>query len=593
MQRPGLDEKTPLPWVVFCWLVAGTGSFVFAYHWLPGTDLDGEIVPLGIDAFYHARRILDTVHDPGAFFQFDDRMHVPEGSWIVWPWFFDWSIAHLVRTLISIFPALDPKLVMVLVPPFWTFINAALLLSIGIQVGLRRVYLFALSACYALSPLTLQLHGAGQIDHHFAEQTMMFACLSATLLWMRNTEDPYRAGLLGCILGAAHGIHNGLFLLQAPVLATIFWCWWRGAHIGLKATYSFSASMLLTTLAVLAGSEPFLQLMFRVELLSWFHLYVTFATALLAIFIVRSPRSTRGVAATAFIALFLAIPVLEHVTWGLTFIGSRLEHYETLTEARALVSIDPVQRIPFEEALQKYTGLVVFLPIVLITSILILFKAGKNSAYVTLAVFTLFGATMMIQQHRFHQFGSFTLYLPVLVAIQRYLYGFRGYRSWVSGLILLLVLGLAYLPSVKYLRSPISVGGSNDFRYIWPIIEHLRSICADAPGLVLIDRNLAHHVRYFSECSVLANNFVTTKQHFEKVAELDNVLQGSAERDLEFQPDARYLVVIDNPFYGPSMLELLHRESEDLPPAIKPIAVATVGKGKVAYGRIFQVTSKE
>ena len=122
----------------------------------------------------------------------------------------------------------------------------------------------------------------------------MFASLSATLLWMRKPDDPFRAGLLGCVLGAAHGIHNGLFLLQSPVLATLFWCRLRGININWRATFSFSTAMLLTTLAVLSGSEPFLLFEFRVELLSWFHLYVTLATALLAMIFLHAPRSARG-----------------------------------------------------------------------------------------------------------------------------------------------------------------------------------------------------------------------------------------------------------------------------------------------------------
>lgn len=573
-----------------CWLVAGGLSFFFAFNWLSGTDLGGDVVPTGIDAFYHARRILDTVNDPSAFYQFDDRMHVPEGSWIVWPWFYDWFVAHVIRLVISIDSSVDPKLVMVLIPPFWTFVNAGLLLTIGAQVGLRGIYQLALAICYALSPLTLQLHGAGRIDHHVAEQTMMFACLSSALLWTRKPDDLVRSTLFGFVLGGSVAIHNGLFLLQLPALITIFWCRCRGVYISRTAIFGFSSALLVSTLLVLFGSDPFYQFQFRFELLSWFHLYAAFATALLSVLIVRVPRTNGGIIGIVLVALALIIPMLEQVIWGVSFIGSKLEHYETLTEARSLMSMDQRTRIPVGEVIREYTGLVVLLPPVMIGAGLAILLARENASIVALASFTLFGALMLVQQHRFHQYGSFALYLPLLLATQRYLHVFRRYRIRVGALVLVPVLFFAHVPSFKYLSAPQAIAGSNYFHYIWPMLERLRSLCDDAPGLVLIDRNLGHHVRYFTDCTVLANNFLTTKQHFEKVAELDRALQGEPGSILDLQPAARYLVLIDNRFYGEQMLQLLHGKAGDFTPEIKAVELATTGNGNtIVYGGVFEL----
>ncbi len=124
------------------------------------------------------------------------------------------------------------------------------------------------------------------------------------------------------------------------------------------------------------------------------------------------------------------------------------------------------------------------------------------------------------------------------------------------------------------------------------MLKRLRSLCDDAPGLVSIERNLGHHVGYFTDCTVLANNFLTTEQHFEKVAELDRVLQGEPGSIFDLQPDAKYLVLIDNRFYGEQMLQLLRLKAGDLPPTIKAVQLATAGKGNsVVYGGIFELFS--
>jgi hypothetical protein len=45
----------------------------------PTATWHGEHFPVGNDSFYHARRILDAVRDLSAFYQFDPRIHAPEG----------------------------------------------------------------------------------------------------------------------------------------------------------------------------------------------------------------------------------------------------------------------------------------------------------------------------------------------------------------------------------------------------------------------------------------------------------------------------------------------------------------------------------
>ena len=44
--------------------------------------------------------------------------------------------------------------------------------------------------------------------------------------------------------------------------------------------------------------------------------------------------------------------------------------------------------------------------------------------------------------------------------------------------------------------------------------------CAEDPGVVLADTNAGHYIRYFTDCSVIANNFLLTEQQFQKADEV-------------------------------------------------------------------------
>ena len=82
------------------WLTGGSAAIFFALGWLPAALVDGTALPTGHDAFYHARRILDVASGEREFYEFDSRMHVPEGSWITWPWGYDYAMATVARLVI-------------------------------------------------------------------------------------------------------------------------------------------------------------------------------------------------------------------------------------------------------------------------------------------------------------------------------------------------------------------------------------------------------------------------------------------------------------------------------------------------------------
>src|SRR5687767_4288559 len=98
------------------WLLVGLiAAGACALKW-PAAHFSDEYLPFGNDAFYHARRILDTVADPSAFYEFDPKIHAPEGSVLTWPWGYDYAMAMLVKAgeLLGI-PA-PPLLILIWLP---------------------------------------------------------------------------------------------------------------------------------------------------------------------------------------------------------------------------------------------------------------------------------------------------------------------------------------------------------------------------------------------------------------------------------------------------------------------------------------------
>src|SRR4051812_19772617 len=84
------------------WIVGALAAVVAALAPMSSAMIDGHYIPVGPDGFYHARRILDAVADPAAFFQFDPFTEVPEGHLVSWPWAYDYLLSILVRIALAL-----------------------------------------------------------------------------------------------------------------------------------------------------------------------------------------------------------------------------------------------------------------------------------------------------------------------------------------------------------------------------------------------------------------------------------------------------------------------------------------------------------
>ncbi len=73
------------------WLLLGAiAAGVCSLTW-PQAHYNDERIPVSMDSWYHAVRILEMVADPSSLYEFDAKIHAPEGSLLPWPWGYDYA----------------------------------------------------------------------------------------------------------------------------------------------------------------------------------------------------------------------------------------------------------------------------------------------------------------------------------------------------------------------------------------------------------------------------------------------------------------------------------------------------------------------
>lgn len=496
------------------WLLGGTIALLIALNWLPSVFYDGDVLPTGHDSFYHARRMLDVAADPWRIMQFDPRIHAPEGSWVPWPWGYDYLMGWIARIGSSINQNLSPLLVLVYVPAVWAFVTAGLVLAIAGALGLNLRLRLVAVLCFAFSPLTQNVHGLGRIDHHFFEYTFVLLALLAGLLWLRDAGSPRKAAACGLVLGSACAFHNGLFLLQIPLLGAAAVLWARGVHLPRRSTTWFAASIITAATLVAIPSAPFREGMFAYHLLSWFHVYIAVCTAACMLMFQRLEPGRTGLAVIALAAAAMLLPILLDLRSGLGFVGMEISELKAMPETRSVFGGTGAAAISWWKAWRGYSGLVLLLPVVVLASAWFAVR-GPNPDRVYFHVFTVFGALMLLAQYRFHTFGSFALYLPLLLWFQQWLDATRR-EAWQWSLLAGVLLA-AYIPVGTALDTPPVPGYSTDYVTTRSTYPTLAEACRARPGVVLADHNDGHYIRFHSECGVIANNLILTDQSREKI----------------------------------------------------------------------------
>ncbi len=521
------------------WLALGIlAAAVCSLIW-PGAHLDDERLPVANDSFYHARRILDVAQDPGAFYEFDPRIHAPEGSLLTWPWGYDYAMGMFVRAAVHLGIVTEPIAFLIWIPVAAVFLSMGLLVYISRKLGLSVWSTVLAGLCVALSPLTQYLHGVGFIDHHFAEYIFVLATIAAGLRWFMDQQSRAAAAILGLVLGVAPAVHNGLFILQIPVLLMLALHWLQGQQPPRRSTAWFAVSLVSGVITVVIPSKPFQMGLAEYYYLSWFHVYVACSSALFAFIFSRAPRTRGSLTLLTGLGIALLAPLTYQIAMAQSFLVGDLPRLDAIGEMFSLPKL-----LQFHGPLDissRYSLFIWLLPLTLVLCAYRLWRE-RTQARAFFWLSCICGLVLLSLQFRMHNFGSFALYLPWLVAIEEFA-AKRGETRKTVMLLASVVCLLMYAPPMRYaLLGPLVKANDVYFTNLRPVLGTLQKACAEDPGIVLADNDAGHYIRYYTECSVIANNFLLTKQHGEKVLLLDKLWATPATELPKIAPYVKYVL---------------------------------------------------
>lgn len=529
-------------WVaLLIWLGASTLAIFFALVVSDSTLVDGAYLPRGNDSFYHARRILDAAVGTRGFYQFDERLHAPDGAWIPWPWAYDWLMAKATQLALAIAPHIDPAGFIAYVPVLWVLINAGLFLLAARAIGLSEEMQVIALLCFAISPLTQLLHSIGMVDHHYVEHTFVLLTLWLGLRWLERPEDAWRAGTLGCTLALATAFHSGLFILQLLPLTTVAILWLRGVTPSAGAVSAFIVALVSTTQLVLLPSEPYWQGLFEFGLLSWFHLYAAACSSAALAFMAWHPVSRGSLMGLALLCLALVAPLGGQLLGGAGFLSGSFSVLNLVIEVHSPYRLFTETYGP-EQTASYYSWLMLGAPALLAWfAYRTLREQRPERLYYAVAV--VFGLTLSLMQFRLHYFGFLVFVTGALLLVDQ----LRARHGWHRGAVFAAALGitvLAYQPALRErLFVVYSPGADNDYAAALPIFQDLGTLCADDPGVVLANSNDGNPILFHSDCGVIANNFILRPEDERHLDEIGRLMRLDPAQIGAQRPDIKYVFV--------------------------------------------------
>lgn len=502
------------------------------------SHVDGQYLPVGHDAFYHASRILEAV-ESGTVAQFDQRMHAPEGDWVTWPWAYDALVAKIVRGVTAVTGA-DPMPVAVHVPLLLGIIGAWLVLAAALLLGLSTGLVAMAVACYGLHAFTQYQFGVGALDHHGAEQLAVLVSLVLGMHWLTRPESISRAAAVGATLGLALGVHAGLIMLQLPMLAALFLQWVRRDPPPFKSAMAFSIGLMTGTLLMLLPAETFGQRRFELYYLSWLQLYASMATTLLVMIMGGCRFSRRTLIGVALVAAALIVPMLAVLGFTAGFVTGSLPSIAQIDEIRSPLEV-AFDTSGWRRISQVYTLLVWLAPVTAFVCFVMAFLE-RNRVTRYFWIWAVFGLVLLLLQQRLGSLGVTFLYLPVLVLASRILaVDPEARRLQIAAIAILLA--VAYSPTLLFqLFGKRLPAMDEQYSTLRPIIPALVDICRREPGVMLVTPGDGHIVRYFTDCAVTSNNFRLTPADLEKASESLRLIGEPAARLHEEAPYVRYVL---------------------------------------------------
>jgi hypothetical protein len=202
------------------------------------------------------------------------------------------------------------------------------------------------------------------------------------------------------------------------------------------------------------------------------------------------------------------------------------------------------------EAISYYTPIGLLVPLLIPVYIYRGWQT-RDGVQLFLSVMVVFGVLLLLVQFRLHYFGSFALILGWVLLVSEKL-DVSNRKPLLTFGVGLLVLALAFQPAAKdKLFIKYALGLDPGYQDVYTLFAPLAERCRKNPGIALADNNFGHYIRFHTECTVIANNFLMTPQHEEKIAVMEHLLELSPEELLEEAPeDTRYVFSRMLKFYG-------------------------------------------
>jgi hypothetical protein len=531
---------TPAFRYTLLWIAGSLVLIVAALTVVSGARIDGHYVPSTPDAFYHARRILDVVMSGEPVVQFDALIQQPEGSWIAWPWGFDTAMATVVGWFGPFASESAAAAVLVHLPVGAAPLAMALLVLLWRQLALSFAAATLATAGFAALPLVFFAFAVGNVDHHFAELLWLLLTFYAGIRFFRGTASVGPGVLLGTVLGSAVAVHNGLFILQLPLVVAFAWRWLRGEPLPPRhAVLSLAATLVAVTLLASIESEPWRRGVFEFYTLSWFHSYVAAATAVfVAVLTMARPRPST-VAAIALGAAAVAVPLLRSAGLGAGFVSGELDVLRDITEARSPYELyalfGPAQ------STRLFSWLMWLALPALVANLYWVARVrepGRQFFAIAAAMFLV----LMQLQFRFGVLGIVPLLATLALALDAAAARWPALARWHVGAAALGLL-VALTPTRSAWTVPRAPGGDPFYADVYPGLMQLREACEQRPGVVLAGINDGHWIRYHTRCGVIGNVFLLTEQDARKRLEVEMLLATEPARLRTARPDVAYVLV--------------------------------------------------
>jgi hypothetical protein len=301
------------------------------------------------------------------------------------------------------------------------------------------------------------------------------------------------------------------------------------------------------------------------------------------------------------------VPIANQALQAQHFLASSGEGLEEISETRSIFGLLKLGHT-LSYAFGFYTYLVLLVPVILVLCIWKLLKESEP-ARVLLWISIGLGLLLLLTQIRLHYFGSFALFLPLLLLLDERVrtLALKPVLTWtLAGVVFLAACSPG--PRQRFFMKQV-VAGDPDYTMNRALFISLGKICREKPGVVLANPLDGNYLRFHTNCDVIGTNFLLTPQDIAKNRAERAMLSLPAAAILDSQPQIDYLFIRrDEQFVlrpngmlvlspdHPSLVdpplvdELLRADPQHLPQGYRLLdELVYAGTSPRAYARIFKI----